>query len=238
MSPLEIAQLVFTDFVELHGDRVLGDDPAICGGIAYLGSQAVTVIATVKGKSLTEKIATHFGSPEPAGYHKALRLMQQAAKFSRPIINLIDTPGAYPGKEAEQHGQGAAIATTILNASQLPVPVITIITGEGGSGGALALASADRVWMLENSIYAILSPEGFATILWKDAARSADAAELMQLTPTKLQQQGIIDDIITARTAKRLAATIEKKLVHEIASLQRLSASALLQQRQQRFRRF
>jgi acetyl-CoA carboxylase carboxyl transferase subunit alpha len=238
ITPLELASLLFTKFIELHGDRALGDDPAICGGLAYLGTQPVTVIATVKGQQLNQKIATHFGSPEPAGYRKALRLMQQAAKFKRPVINLVDTPGAYPGKEAEQHGQGAAIAQTILAASQLPVPLITIITGEGGSGGALALASADQVWMLENSIYAILSPEGFASILWKDAARAPEAAELMQLTPTKLYQHGIIDAIIPERSPKRLAAVLQKKLQHELSQLQSLTPASLLAQRQQRFRQY
>ncbi|MFC6169052.1 carboxyltransferase subunit alpha [Loigolactobacillus jiayinensis] len=238
VTPFALAQLIFTDFIELHGDRALGDDPAICGGLAKLGEQPVTVITTVKGQQLDEKIATHFGSPEPAGYRKALRLMQQAAKFKRPIINLVDTPGAYPGKAAEEHGQGTAIATTIMTASQLPVPMITLITGEGGSGGALALASADQVWMLENSIYAILSPEGFATILWKDSARASEAAELMQLTPDKLLAQGIIEAIIPETAPQRLVKTVRKKLQREISVLQQLTPDALLQQRQQRFRHF
>ncbi|GAF38527.1 acetyl-coenzyme A carboxyl transferase alpha chain [Agrilactobacillus composti DSM 18527 = JCM 14202] len=167
---------LFNDFVELHGDRNGGDDPAIIGGIARLGNRAVTVIATQKGETVEEKIATHYGDPEPEGYRKALRLMRQAAKFNRPIITLINTAGAYPGADAEAHGQGEAIAALLQASYDLPVPFIATIFGEGGSGGALALACADEVWMFENSIYSVLSPEGFASILWKDSTRADEAA--------------------------------------------------------------
>lgn len=187
---------LFTDFFEQRGDRLFGDDRSILGGIARFHGRPVTVIGTRKGKSLEENLAYNFGMPNPEGYRKVLRLMRQAEKFGRPVITLIDTPGAYPGLEAEARGQGEAIARNLFEMSRLTVPVIAVITGEGNSGGALALAVADRVLMLEHAVYSILSPEGFASILWKDSARSAEACELMKLTAPDLLAQGVIDGII------------------------------------------
>ena len=171
---------LFTDFFEQRGDRACREDPAILGGIALFHGRPVTVIGTRKGKTLEENLRCNFGMPGPEGYRKALRLMKQAEKFRRPIFTFIDTAGAYPGLEAEEHGQGEAIARNLFEMSRLTVPVIAVVTGEGNSGGALALAVADRVLMLENAVYAILSPEGFASILWKDAQRSGEAAELIE----------------------------------------------------------
>ena len=187
---------LFTDFFEQKGDRACGEDCAILGGIARFHGVPVTVIGTRKGKSLEENLLCNFGMPSPEGYRKALRLMQQAEKFGRPIITFIDTSGAYPGLEAEERGQGEAIARCLFEMSRLTVPVITLITGEGNSGGALALAVANRVIMLENAVYAILSPEGFASILWKDASQSEAACTLMQMTAPELLKKGIIDQII------------------------------------------
>ena len=179
---------LFTDFFEQRGDRACREDPAILGGIALFHGRPVTVIGTRKGKTLEENLRCNFGMPGPEGYRKALRLMKQAEKFRRPIFTFIDTAGAYPGLEAEEHGQGEAIARNLFEMSRLTVPVIAVVTGEGNSGGALALAVADRVLMLENAVYAILSPEGFASILWKDAQRSGEAAELMKLTAPELKK--------------------------------------------------
>lgn len=229
---------LFPDLMELFGDRLSGDDPALRGGIATFGHQPVTVLSTDKGPDLESKIATHFGSPTPTGYRKALRLMEQAAKFNRPIISLINTPGAYPGQSAEEQGQGAAIAADLLKASQLPVPMISLIFGEGGSGGALALACGDRVWMLQNSFYAILSPEGFASILWKDAKKSGQAAKVMQLLPEQLLAQGIIEKIVPEKQPAALIETLREQLLAEIARLQQLAPTELLAQRQARFRKF
>lgn len=187
---------LFTDFFEQRGDRLCKEDGAILGGIALYHGFPVTVIGTRKGKSLEENLQCRFGMPNPEGYRKALRLMQQAEKFKRPIITFIDTSGAYPGLEAEEHGQGEAIARNLLEMSQLSVPVIAVITGEGNSGGALALAVANRVLMLENAVYAILSPEGFASILWKDAKRSEEACDIMRLTASDLAELGVIDEVV------------------------------------------
>lgn len=229
---------LFPDFMALSGDRLSGDDPALRGGIATFEQQPVTVLSTDKGDDLEHKIATHFGSPTPAGYRKALRLMEQAAKFHRPIISLINTPGAYPGQSAEEQGQGAAIAMNLLKASQLPVPMISLIFGEGGSGGALALACGDRVWMLQNSFYAILSPEGFASILWKDAKKASQAAKVMQLLPEQLLAQGIIEKVLPEKQPGQLIATIKAALATELQQLQQLTPAELLKQRQARFRQF
>ena len=189
-------QALFTDFFEQKGDRLCGEDAAILGGVALYHGRPVTVIGTRKGKTLEENLKCNFGMPNPEGYRKALRLMRQAEKFRRPILTFIDTSGAYPGLEAEAHGQGEAIARNLYEMSRLTVPVIALITGEGNSGGALALGVANRVLMLENSVYAILSPEGFASILWKDSARHEEACELMKLTAPDLLELGVIDGII------------------------------------------
>ena len=228
-----------TDFIEVHGDRSSGDDPAIIGGIGRLGTRAVTVIATQKGTTVEEKIATHYGDPEPQGYRKALRLMRQADKFKRPIITLINTAGAYPGADAEQHGQGEAIAALLEASYEIKVPFIAVIFGEGGSGGALALACSDEVWMFENSIYSVLSPEGFASILWKDSGRADEAAGLMKLTPNDLLQMQIIDQIIAEpKNQERLVKNLKKKLILKLAELSQQDPETLIAKRLARFRKF
>lgn len=195
-TALDYIHEIFDDFIELHGDRHYGDDKATVGGIAYLDGCPVTVIGQQKGRSTKENIQRNFGMPSPEGYRKALRLMKQAEKFHRPIITFVDTPGAFPGLEAEEHGQGEAIAANLFEMAALKVPVLAIVIGEGGSGGALALAVANEVWMLENATYTILSPEGFASILWKDSKRAKEAAELMKVTAMELQQMGMIEQVI------------------------------------------
>ena len=187
---------LFTDFFECHGDRLCREDPSILGGVALYQGRPVTVLGHRKGKNLNENIACNFGMPSPEGYRKAQRLMRQAEKFGRPVITFIDTPGAYPGLEAEARGQGEAIASTLALMSALTVPTLAVVTGEGGSGGALALGVANTVLMLENAVYSVLSPEGFASILWKDASRSGEAAAIMKLTAYDLLSLGIADEII------------------------------------------
>ena len=192
LTSLDYFEKIFTDFQELHGDRHFGDDPAIVGGIANLAGKPVTIIGIQKGANLKENMDRNFGQPNPEGYRKALRLMKQAEKFHRPVICFVNTPGAFCGVEAEERGEGEAIARNLLEMSDLKVPIISIVTGEGGSGGALALALADEVWMMEYSIYAILSPEGFASILWKDGKRADEAAELMKITAAELLELDVI----------------------------------------------
>lgn len=187
---------LFEEFIEFHGDRNFGDDAAICGGIAYFQGQPVTVIAQMKGKSTSENIERNFGMPEPEGYRKALRLMKQAEKFHRPIICFVDTPGAFCGMEAEERGQGEAIARNLYEMSALKTPILSVLIGEGGSGGALAMAVADEVWILENAVYSILSPEGYAAILWKDGSQAARAAKAMKLTSYDLYKAGFVEKII------------------------------------------
>ena len=187
---------LFTDFFAQRGDRLAGEDASILGGIALYHGRPVTVIGTRKGKTLEENLRCRFGMPGPEGYRKVQRLLRQAEKFHRPVITFVDTPGAYPGLEAEAQGQGEAIASCLALLSTLQVPVVSVVTGEGGSGGALALAAANRVLMLQNAVYSVLSPEGFASILWKDASRSAEAAEVMKLTAADLLQLGVIDAVI------------------------------------------
>ena len=187
---------LFTDFVELHGDRYYKDDPAVVGGIAYFHGKAVTVIAQCKGKTTKENLERNFAMPSPEGYRKALRLMKQAEKFNRPVICFVDTPGAFCGLEAEERGQGEAIARNLFEMSNLQVPILSVVIGEGGSGGALAMATSDEVWLLENSIYSILSPEGFASILWKDSSRAKEAAGVMKLTADRLLKAGIVERVI------------------------------------------
>ena len=233
---------LFTDFFEQRGDRACREDPAVLGGIALFHGQPITVIGTRKGKNLEENLRCNFGMPGPEGYRKALRLMKQAEKFRRPIFTLIDTSGAYPGLEAEEHGQGEAIARNLFEMSRLTVPVIAVITGEGNSGGALALAVADRVLMLENAVYAILSPEGFASILWKDAQRSGEAAELMKLTAPDLKALGIIDGIIPEPSGgaqadpARMRQNLDRALTHHLTALSKESGAALVRQRYEKFR--
>ena len=187
---------LFTDFFEQKGDRSCRDDGAIIGGIALLEDRPITVLGHQKGASLEENVQCNFGMPGPEGYRKALRIMEQAEKFGRPILTFVDTPGAYPGMEAEERGQGEAIARCLMAMGQLRVPILTVVIGEGGSGGALAISVADRIWMLENAVYSVLSPEGFATILWKDASRAREASELMKLTANDLKEAGVCDRVI------------------------------------------
>ena len=233
---------LFTDFFEQRGDRACREDAAILGGIALFHGRPVTVIGTRKGKTLEENLRCNFGMPGPEGYRKALRLMKQAEKFHRPIFTFIDTSGAYPGLEAEEHGQGEAIARNLFEMSRLTVPVIAVVTGEGNSGGALALAVANRVLMLENAVYAILSPEGFASILWKDAQRSGEAAELMKLTAPELKKLGIIDGIIRepeggAQTNHgEMLRSMDRVLLRELTPLLKESGTALAEQRCRKFR--
>ena len=187
---------LFTDFVELHGDRYYKDDPAVVGGIAYFHGKAVTVIAQCKGKTTKENLERNFAMPSPEGYRKALRLMKQAEKFQRPVICFVDTPGAFCGMEAEERGQGEAIARNLYEMSALKVPVLSIVIGEGGSGGALALSVGNEVWMLENATYSVLSPEGFASILWKDGKRAKEASEVMKITAHDLYALNIVEQVI------------------------------------------
>ena len=240
LTALDFATGIFDDFIELHGDRSFRDDGAIIGGIGWLGDQAVTVVGIQKGKSLQDNLNRNFGQPHPEGYRKALRLMKQAEKFGRPIVTFINTAGAYPGVGAEERGQGEAIARNLFEMSDLKVPIIAIIIGEGGSGGALALAVADRVWMLENSIYAVLSPEGFASILWKDGRRAMEAAELMKITSHELLEMEVVDKVISERglSAKELLARVKNELQTEIEQLKQLSSEKLLEERYQRFRKY
>lgn len=240
LTALDFATGIFDDFVELHGDRSFRDDGAIIGGIGWLGDQAVTVVGIQKGKSLQDNLNRNFGQPHPEGYRKALRLMKQAEKFGRPIVTFINTAGAYPGVGAEERGQGEAIARNLMEMSDLKVPIIAIIIGEGGSGGALALAVADRVWMLENSIYAVLSPEGFASILWKDGTRAMEAAELMKITSHELLEMEVVDKVISERglSSKELLARVKNELQTEIEQLKQLSLEKLLEERYQRFRKY
>lgn len=240
LTALDFAKGIFEDFVELHGDRNFRDDGAVIGGVGRLGNQAVTVIGIQKGKNLQDNLKRNFGQPHPEGYRKALRLMKQAEKFGRPVVTFINTAGAYPGLGAEERGQGEAIARNLLEMSDLKVPIIAIIIGEGGSGGALALAVADRVWMLENSMYAVLSPEGFASILWKDGSRAMEAAELMKITSFELLKMGVVDQVISERGyfAAELMEQVKSELIRELDQLQQLPLEDLLEQRYQRFRKY
>ena len=240
LTALDFAQGIFDDFIELHGDRNFRDDGAVIGGIGRLGDRTVTVVGIQKGKNLQDNLKRNFGQPHPEGYRKALRLMKQAEKFGRPVVTFINTVGAYPGVGAEERGQGEAIARNLMEMSDLKVPIIAIIIGEGGSGGALALGVADKVWMLENSIYAVLSPEGFASILWKDGSRAMEAAELMKITSHELLNMDIVDKVIPEHgfSNGELLAQVKKELQEELKVLQALPLEDLLEQRYQRFRKY
>ena len=235
--------ILFEDFVELHGDRYYRDDPAIIGGIAYFQGICVTVIAQAKGRTTKENLERNFAMPSPEGYRKARRLMKQAEKFHRPAINFVDTPGAFCGMEAEERGQGEAIARNLFELSGLKVPVLSVVIGEGGSGGALALAVADEVWMLENSVYSVLSPEGFASILWKDSSRSAEAAKMMKLTAADLKKLGVIERVFpepqnfSVLTMKPTAELLRAGLAEFLTKYQKLETKDLLEGRYERFRK-
>ena len=233
---------LFDHFTELHGDRLFGDDPALIGGIGYFNGVPVTLLVQEKGNGTKENIAHNFGMVSPEGYRKSLRLMKQAEKFHRPVICLVDTPGAFCGLEAEERGQGEAIARNLFELSGLKVPVLSIVIGEGGSGGALALAAGDEVWMMENSIYSILSPEGFASILWKDSGKAKEAAEVMKLTAADLKKLGIIELVIPEKeplTRENMAAVMEllKEQIGEfLKNYQNLNIEKLLNKRYSRYR--
>ncbi|MDR1067103.1 MAG: acetyl-CoA carboxylase carboxyltransferase subunit alpha [Clostridiales bacterium] len=241
---LQYFERVFDGFVELRGDRTFADDAAVVGGLAWLGETPVTVIGTQKGTNIDDNIARNFGQPHPEGYRKALRLMRQAEKFRRPVITFVNTAGAFAGIGAEERGQGEAIAKNLYEMSTLETPIVSIVTGEGGSGGALALALADTVWALENSTYSILSPEGFASILWRDASRANEAAELMRLTAEDLLKNGVIDKIIpeAAEGADAnfafTADIIKKELLDVIPKLLAKDKRQLLDARYARFRKY
>ena len=239
---IDYANHLFERFLELKGDRIGKNDESILGGVALFHGQPVTVIGHRKGKNLEENIRFNFGMPNPEGYRKALRLMVQAEKFNRPIITFIDTPGAYPGIAAEKHGQSQAIAECIAKMSCLKTPIISIVTGEANSGGALALAVADKVYMLENAVYSILSPEGFASILWKDATRCSEACDLMKLTAHELKKAKLIDGIIDEPEggiqANHLIGyeAIDKVIGRELKRLNRMKPENLVMDRQRKYR--
>lgn len=235
---------LFDQFTELHGDRYFGDDPAIIGGIAKLDDQPVTVIGVMKGNSIESNLSTNFGMVHPEGYRKALRLMKQAEKFRRPIITFIDTPGAYPGIGAEERGQAEAIARNLIEMSRLTVPVIAIILGEAASGGAIGLAVANQVWMLENSIYCILSPEGFASILYKDSTKAPDIVEQMKITADALLELGIVDAVIEEgenglpKNLVSVCYQLRMKLSSTLKSYKKMKPKAIQKERMERFRKF
>ena len=241
-SALDYIGYLTKDFYELHGDRAYRDDGAIVGGIAFFGKQPVTVIGQQKGATTKENIVRNFGMPYPEGYRKALRLMKQAEKFQRPVLCLVDTPGAYCGIGAEERGQGEAIAKNLFEMADLKVPVLSIVIGEGGSGGALALAAGNEVWMLENSVYSILSPEGFASILWKDASKAEKAAQVMKLTAQDLKELGIIEQIlpefpvVSSDNMNRVTLYMKRKIAGFLVKYQQMGGEELAEQRYQRFR--
>lgn len=234
---------IFKDFTEIHGDRVFGDDQATLCGFAYMDDQPVVVIGQQKGRDTKQRVALNFGQAKPEGYRKALRVMQLAAKFGRPILTFIDTPGAYPGIDAEERGQAEAIARNLREMARLPVPVIVTITGEGGSGGALAIAVGDRVNMMENSVYSVISPEGCASILWRDSAKAEVAAEALKITARDLSELGIIDEIISEPEGgahldvDASAAFLDRVLDRSLRELLPLTPAELLESRYVKFRR-
>ena len=240
---LDYLSLIFTEFVELHGDRNFGDDHAIVGGLARLDGEPVMVIGHQKGRDTKEKVIRNFGMPNPEGYRKALRLMEMAERFKLPIITFVDTPGAFPGIGAEERGQAEAIARNLREMSRLTVPIIVVITGEGGSGGALAIAVGDRVLMLQHSVYAVISPEGCAAILWSDGTKGAQAAEALKLTAKDIKALEVIDEIVPepAGGAHRDHAGMAKKLHEALArnlkELRAIPAGDLIEQRYQKFRK-
>lgn len=239
---LDYINLLTTDFLEMHGDRSFGDDAAIVGGIARFRGEPVVVIGHQKGRNIKERIYRNFGQPNPEGYRKALRLMKFAARFNRPVITFIDTPGAFPGIGAEERGQGEAIARNLLEMAALPVPIISLVTGEGGSGGALALGVADRVLMLEFSVYSVISPEGCSAILWNDGSRASEAAELLKMTSQDLKNMELADEIITEPLGgahhdyDAVAKSAGDAIFSHLRQLKKLPMDELLEHRYQKFR--
>ncbi len=240
---MDYVRLLFEDFHELHGDRAYGDDAAMIAGFAKYHGQPVVVIGQQKGRDTKQRVALNFGQAKPEGYRKALRIMQLAGKFGRPILTFIDTPGAYPGIDAEERGQAEAIARNLREMARLPVPIVVTITGEGGSGGALAIAVGDRIQMLENSVYSVISPEGCASILWRDAAKAEVAAEALKITARDLNELGIIDEIISEPEGgahldhEAAAALLDRVLDRSLRALQAVPRAELLERRYLKFRR-
>jgi acetyl-CoA carboxylase carboxyl transferase subunit alpha len=238
---LDYLSSIFTDFIELHGDRLFRDDPAIVGGWARLAGQSVMVIGHQKGRDTKDNIKRNFGMPHPEGYRKALRLMQLAARFEAPIITLIDTPGAYPGLGAEERGQSEALARNILEMSALPTPIVTVVIGEGGSGGALALGVADRILMFENSVYSVISPEGCAAILWKDASQRERAADALKLTADDLVRLGLVDEIVAEPLGgahfdpEAAGEALRDALVRHVKDVSRVKGDRLVKKRHDKF---
>ena len=241
-TALDYIENIFDDFIELHGDRLSKDDKSIVCGLATLNNQTYTIIAEQKGRNTKENIERNFGMPNPESYRKALRFMKQAEKFKRPIITFVDTKGAYPGIEAEERGQGEAIARNLMEMSQLKVPIIVFVIGEGSSGGALAIAVGDHIVMLENAIYSILSPEGFASILWKDGSRAKEAAEIMKLTAKDLYDFNVIDKIINEpkggaqNDLKKVSEDIKKEILVSTKKLAKIKEEELVELRYKKFR--
>jgi acetyl-CoA carboxylase carboxyl transferase subunit alpha len=241
-STLDYINNIFTDFMELHGDRLYADDSAIVGGFARLDEQPVLIVGHQKGKETKENLARNFGMPNPEGFRKAGRLMKLAANYNVPIITFIDTPGAYPGIEAEERGQYEAIATNIALMASLPVPILVTVIGEGGSGGALAIGVGDQVWMLEHSVYSVISPEGCASILWRDATKAQDAAKALRITAQDLYRRGIVDAVLPEplgglqRDPKPVYSQLKSMLVENISKLSSLPVEKLLEKRYQKYR--
>jgi acetyl-CoA carboxylase carboxyl transferase subunit alpha len=239
---MDYINLIFTDFVELRGDRNFGDDHAIVGGPARLDGEPVMVIGHQKGRDTKEKVFRNFGMPNPEGYRKALRLMEMAERFKLPVLTFVDTPGAFPGIGAEERGQAEAVARNLREMSRLTVPIIVTITGEGGSGGALAIAVGDRILMLEYSIYSVISPEGCAAILWSDGSKGETAAEALKLTAKNLKELGVIDEIVKEPIGgahgdhKAMAASLKKAIIRNLNDLKQLPAERLVEERYRKFR--
>jgi len=238
ISVRELIDGLTEDFFELHGDRQRGDDEAVITGLATIDNQPTTIIGIQKGRTITENQIRHFGCATPSGYRKALRVMRQAEQLRQPVLALINTPGAYPGVDAEYQGQGRAIADCLLAGVQLKVPFLSIIIGEGGSGGALALACGDQVWMFADSTYSVLSPEGYATILWKDSQRAAEAAEHMRLTPSDLLADGIIEKIVPEVTTATDCRDLKRAVAATLKTLAAQPVATLVKVRQDRYRQF
>ena len=242
-TAIEYIDKIFDEFVELHGDRISKDDKAIICGLARIENKNFTVIAQQKGRNTKENIVRNFGMPNPESYRKAIRFMKQAEKFERPVITFIDTKGAYPGVEAEEKGQGEAIARSMFEMAKLKVPTISIVIGEGSSGGALAIGVTNKIYMLENSIYSILSPEGYSSILWKDSSRCKEAAEKMKLTASDLYDMKIIDKIIEDSTEineqkfEKIAKDIRKNIVEDVENIFKLTKEELVTKRYEKFRK-
>ena len=241
-TSIEYIEQIFDEFIELHGDRNFKDDQAIICGLGRIGNQSYTIIAEQKGRTTKENVLRNFGMPNPESYRKAIRFMKQAKKFNRPVITFIDTKGAYPGVGAEERGQGEAIAKSMFEMAKLKVPVISIVIGEGSSGGALAIGVSNKIYMLENAIYSILSPEGYSSILWKDSSRYKEAAEKMKLTANDLYEMKVIDTIIPEPIEMqesdfdKVAKTIKNEIKKDVEKMQRQTKDAIVEQRYQKFR--